>query len=107
MANVLAFGTENAPMDLFNARRSYSRQAEMIRATALRVQTRETARSWTGRSATSVATDSGVPHLVISGTFRTRVSEMRDFAPGARARTKERRSRVAEWATLSGKSAGG
>ena len=34
-------------------------------------------RSWTGRAAMSVATDSGLPHLVTAGTHRTRVSEMR------------------------------
>lgn len=33
--------------------------------------------SWTGRAATSRATDSGVPHFVSAGTRRTRVSEMR------------------------------
>ena len=35
------------------------------------------ARSWTGRSALSSVTDSALPHLVTSGTHRTRVSEMR------------------------------
>jgi hypothetical protein len=38
------------------------------------------ARSWTGRAAMSVATDSGLPHLVTAGTHRTRVSEMRGTA---------------------------
>jgi hypothetical protein len=42
-------------------------------------------RSWTGRAATSRATDSGLPAVVTSGTHRTRVSEMRDAAaPGDR-----------------------
>jgi hypothetical protein len=50
------------------------------------------ARSWTGRSALSFATDSALPLLVTAGTFRTRVSEMRGAAPGiVRARTFERR----------------
>jgi hypothetical protein len=35
-------------------------------------------RSWTGRAVTARATASGVPHVVTSGTHRTRVSEMRD-----------------------------
>lgn len=42
-------------------------------------------RSWTGRSALSRVTDSALPHLVTSGTHRTRVSEMR-LAAGRRAR---------------------
>ena len=33
--------------------------------------------AWTGRAATSRATDSGLPHLITAGTHRTRVSEMR------------------------------
>jgi hypothetical protein len=40
-------------------------------------------RTWTGRAALSRATSTGVPHLVTSGTHRTRVSEMR--AGGAAA----------------------
>ena len=46
------------------------------------------ARSWTGRSALSCATDSALPHLVTAGTRRTRVSEMR--LPGAGARAARR-----------------
>ena len=42
-------------------------------------------RSWTGRSAMSCATDSALPHLVTSGTRRTRVSEMRLAAAGTLA----------------------
>ncbi|HYC50642.1 MAG TPA: hypothetical protein VEB19_05965 [Gemmatimonadaceae bacterium] len=50
------------------------------------------ARSWTGRSALSHATDSALPLLVTAGTFRTRVSGMRGIASGhVRARTFERR----------------
>ena len=40
-------------------------------------------RSWTGRSALSRATDSELPQLVTVGTRKTRVSELRDLAPGA------------------------
>ena len=50
----------------------------------------ETARSWTGRSVTSFATDSAITRLVASGTFRTRVSEMRVAAPGKRACSTQR-----------------
>lgn len=50
----------------------------------------ENARSWTGRSVTSFATDSAITRLIASGTFRTRVSEMRVAAPGKRARSTQR-----------------
>lgn len=49
------------------------------------------ARSWTGRAVTSAATDSEMSRLLVSGTFRTRVSAMRVTAPGTiRARNTER-----------------
>jgi hypothetical protein len=54
---------------------------EARRETARVVATR--VRSWTGRAATSRATASGVPHVVTSGTRRTRVSEMRDAGAAA------------------------
>jgi hypothetical protein len=37
-------------------------------------------RSWTGRAATSRATDSGLPHVVTAGARRTRVSAVRAAA---------------------------
>lgn len=41
-------------------------------------------RSWTGRAANSLSTDSAVPTFVTAGTRRTRVSEMRlDLRIGA------------------------
>jgi hypothetical protein len=79
----------------------------MIRATAAHTHPIGTAGSWTGRAVTSSATDSGVPRLVSSGTFRTRVSQMRVAAPCTGARTSERRNRVAEPAARNGRSAGG
>ena len=44
-------------------------------ATARRPRTR--VRSWKGRAAMSLQTDSAVPTFVLAGTRRTRVSEMR------------------------------
>ena len=53
------------------------------------------ARSWTGRSAMSCATDSALPHLVTAGTRRTRVSEMRLSAAGTSVRAPSARVRTA------------
>jgi hypothetical protein len=41
-------------------------------------------RSWTGRAALSRVTDSALSTLVTAGTFKTRVSQARGFAPGGR-----------------------
>jgi hypothetical protein len=43
----------------------------------------ERAETWTGRAATSAATDSHLPLIVSAGTHKTRVSEMRDVTPRA------------------------
>ena len=51
-------------------------------ATARRPRTR--VRSWKGRAAMSLQTDSAVPTFVTAGTRRTRVSEMRLQARVAR-----------------------
>jgi hypothetical protein len=59
------------------SRRSHRNGTRAPRSAALRVGHD---RSWTGRARTSRATDSGLPHVVIAGTRRTRVSEMRGAA---------------------------
>jgi hypothetical protein len=53
------------------------------------------ARTWTGRAATSRATDSALPHLVTAGTHRTRVSEMRGPAATPAAGTSAPSARSA------------
>jgi hypothetical protein len=63
------------------SRRGGTRSARSARSTSAHVAF---VRSWTGRAATSRATDSGLPHLVTAGTHRTRVSEMRTAAAAGR-----------------------
>jgi hypothetical protein len=55
----------------------------MIRSSSRSHDVLKLGRSWTGRSALSHATDSALPRLVVASTFRTRVSDLRDVAPGS------------------------